>query len=55
MLRFTPKEAKKTTPYQILTLFKYHREYNKEQFGGDIPDSQKRGHMDDIDKALGGF
>lgn len=44
------------TPYQITTLFKYHKEYNphifrQEQAG--TPAATE--NMDDIDIALGGF
>lgn len=44
------------TPYQILKLFKYHREYNPMQFGGgNSTQTPKSRYIDDIDKALGGF
>lgn len=46
------------TPYQILKLFKYHKEYNPLQFDGGnttTTQSQKSRYIDDIDKALGGF
>lgn len=56
MLRFTEHEAWKLTPYKILKLFKYHKEYNPLQFGGgNTTQSQKSRYIDDIDKALGGF
>lgn len=58
MLRFTEREAWRKTPYQIVKLFKYHKEYNPLQFG----DTQRTGapveqaeKLDDIDIALGGL
>lgn len=57
MLRFSEKEAWHKTPYQILKLFKYHKEYNphifrQEERGGKTAENEG---MDDIDIALGGF
>lgn len=57
MLRFSEKEAWHKTPYQILKLFKYHKEYNphifrQEEQGGKTAENEG---MDDIDIALGGF
>ena len=55
-LRYREREAWRKTPYQITTLFKYHKEYNphifrQEQAG--TPAATE--NMDDIDIALGGF
>ena len=56
MLRFTEKEAWKKTPYQIIKLFGYHKEYNphifRQEKGGRTAAAVE---MDDIDMALGGF
>lgn len=59
MLHFTEKEAWKKTPYQIIKLFGYHKEYNphifrQEESGGAAAAAEAEG-MDDIDIALGGF
>lgn len=56
LLRYREREAWRKTPYQITTLFKYHKEYNphifrQEQAG--TPAATE--NMDDIDIALGGF
>ncbi|MCM1222463.1 MAG: hypothetical protein NC548_49145 [Lachnospiraceae bacterium] len=56
MLRFTEREAWHKTPYQIIKLFGYHKEYNphifqQEKSGGTAAAED----MDDIDIALGGF
>jgi len=56
MLCFTEKEAWHKTPYQILKLFRYHKEYNPHIFQKEnrrrlIPTKG----MDAIDIALGGF
>lgn len=49
MLRFTEQEAWKLTPYKILKLFKYHKEYNPLQFnGGNTTQSQKSRYIDDM-------
>ncbi len=51
MLHFTEKEAWRKTPYQIIKLFSYHKEYNFRAF-----EKETRGEvMDDIDIALGGL
>lgn len=56
MLRYTEVEAWKKTPYQIIKLFQYHKEYNPLIFGGSKADiSKSTEQMDDIDIALGGF
>lgn len=57
MLRFTEKEAWHKTPYQILKLFGYHKEYNphifrQEEQGGATAGNER---LDDIDIALGGL
>ena len=56
LLRYREREAWRKTPYQITTLFKYHKEYNphifrQEQAG--TPAATE--NMDDIDIALGGL
>jgi len=56
LLRYREREAWRKTPYQITTLFKYHKEYNphifrQEQAG--TPAATE--NMDDIDIALGVF
>lgn len=44
------------TPYQITTLFKYHKEYNPHIFRQEqAGTSAATENMDDIDIALGGF
>ncbi len=53
-MRYREREAWRKTPYQITTLFKYHKEYNphifrQEQAG--TPAATE--NMDDIDIALG--
>ena len=55
MLRFTEKEAWRKTPYQIVKLFKYHKEYNPAQFGAGNSHGVTNEDMDDIDIALGGM
>lgn len=56
MLGLSKQEAWSMTPYQILKLFKYHKEYNPMQFGGgNSTQTPKSRYIDDIDKALGGF
>ena len=52
MLRYPETEAWKLTPYKIITLFGYHKEYNKEQFNRR---AQAEPEMDAIDAALGGL
>jgi hypothetical protein len=57
MLRFTEAEAWHKTPYQIIKLFKYHKEYNPLQFGSTQRTGVAAGteQLDDIDIALGGL
>lgn len=59
MLGFTEREAWKKTPYQIITLFEYHKEYNPHIFGGWQQEKgrskENSAEMDDIDIALGGL
>ncbi|MBD5503470.1 MAG: hypothetical protein HDR09_06925 [Lachnospiraceae bacterium] len=56
MLRFTEKEAWHKTPYQILKLFKYHKEYNPHIFQQEKQDRAAENEgMDDIDIALEGL
>jgi len=57
MLRFTEAEAWHKTPYQIIKLFKYHKEYNPLQFGSTQRTgvAAGAGQLDDIDIALGGL
>lgn len=57
LLQYKEQQAWRKTPYQILTLFKYHKEYNphifkKEKTTAGTADTEE---MDDIDIALGGF
>ena len=50
------REAWRKTPYQITTLFKYHKEYNQHIFRQEqAGTSAATENMDDIDIALGGF
>lgn len=56
MLGYKEREAWRKTPYQIITLFKYHKEYNPHIFRGS--NGQRAAGtevMDDIDRALGGL
>ena len=56
LLRYREREAWRKTPYQITTLFKYHKEYNPHIFRqkqAGTPAATE--NMDDIDIALGGF
>lgn len=55
MLHFTECEAWHKTPYQIIKLFDYHREYNPHIFRREKRQSEATADMDDIDIALGGF
>jgi hypothetical protein len=56
MLHFSEKEAWKKTPYQIITLFKYHKEYNRNIFAAEGGKREtETEQMDDIDIALGGL
>ena len=57
MLHFTEREAWHKTPYQIIKLFGYHKEYNPHIFQQEKSSSGAAAaeDMDDIDIALGGF
>lgn len=56
MLGYKEREAWRKTPYQIITLFKYHKEYNPHIFrGGNRQQAAETEVMDDIDRALGGL
>ena len=61
MLGYKEREAWRKTPYQIVTLFRYHKEYNPHIFKQEraaVPQTavpQKAEELDDIDIALGGF
>lgn len=56
LLGYREREAWRKTPYQIITLFRYHKEYNPHIFGREraaVP--QVAEGLDDIDIALGGL
>jgi hypothetical protein len=53
-LRYPEREAWKKTPYQIITLFRYHKEYNPQQFANSR-NTPRTEQLDDIDIALGGM
>ena len=56
MLRYPERQAWRKTPYQITTLFKYHKEYNPHIFGAtSIAQGAGMEQMDDIDIALRGL
>ena len=56
LLRYREREAWRKTPYQITTLFKYHKEYNPHIFRQEqAGTTAATENMDDIDIALGGF
>jgi hypothetical protein len=57
MLRFPERQAWHKTPYQIITLFQYHKEYNPHIFKQDNAQSVASDgrQMDDIDIALRGL
>jgi len=56
MLGYKEREAWRKTPNQIITLFKYHKEYNPHIFrGGSRQQAAETEVMDDIDRALGGL
>lgn len=56
LLGYREREAWRKTPYQIVTLFRYHREYNPHIFGRERAAApQLTEELDDIDVALGGF
>lgn len=56
LLRYEEKKAWRKTPYQIVKLFEYHKEYNPHIFRqkkkAELKNKEK---LDDIDIALGGF
>ena len=54
LLEYPERQAWTKTPYQIITLFKYHKEYNPHIFQREKQERVTEG-MDDIDIALGGF
>lgn len=55
-LHYPESEAWKKTPYQIIKLFGYHKEYNPHIFGQESgTPAQAAEGMDDIDIALGGL
>lgn len=59
LLGYREREAWRKTPYQIVTLFKYHKEYSQPAFvpvqaQAAVP-KQAAGGMDAIDIALGGL
>ena len=56
LLGYREREAWRKTPYQIVTLFRYHKEYNPHIFRQEraaVPQAAEE--LDDIDIALGGF
>lgn len=53
MLRYPEREVWHMTPYKIVTLFGYHKEYHRQQFG--TQQQAQPDDMDAIDIALGGF
>lgn len=56
LLGYREHEAWKKTPYQIITLFRYHKEYNPHIFRQKkVMAAQTETEMDDIDIALGGL
>lgn len=57
LLGYREREAWRKTPYQIVTLFKYHKEYNPHIFRQErrAAAPQAEEGMDDIDIALGGM
>lgn len=55
LLGYREYEAWKKTPYQIVTLFGYHKEYNPHIFRQAAAVPQAAEELDDIDIALGGF
>ena len=56
LLQYKEREAWRKTPYQIIKLFEYHKEYNphifrqQESSGAAVTEQ-----MDEIDIALGGL
>lgn len=57
LLGYPERQAWRKTPYQITTLFRYHREYNPHIFETGKSDAKQKEMegMDDIDIALGGL
>lgn len=56
LLRYSERKAWSKTPYQITTLFRYHKEYNPHIFRREQAAAPKAARvMDDIDIALGGL
>lgn len=56
LLGYHEQAAWKKTPYQILTLFRYHKEYNPHIFRKEnIYSKVQKETMDDIDLALEGL
>lgn len=51
LLGYREREAWRKTPYQIVTLFRYHREYFRQERAA----VQAAEGLDDIDIALGGL
>lgn len=49
LLRFTERETWKKTPYQIITLFRIHRQFNPDRFK---PDPGPLGEGDELDRML---
>jgi hypothetical protein len=55
-LRYEEAAAWRKTPYQIVKLFRYHKEYNPQKFKQETrKPGREQVEMDDIDIALGGF
>lgn len=56
LLGYREREAWRKTPYQIVALFKYHKEYNPHIFKQEQQAAPPAAEgMDDIDIALGGL
>jgi hypothetical protein len=55
MLHYPECEAWRKTPYQIITLFEYHKEYNPHIFEATANSAPEAEPIDDIDIALGGL
>lgn len=56
LIGYGEREAWRKTPYQIVALFRYHKEYNPHIFKQERDAApQEAEAMDDIDMALGGF
>ena len=56
LLGYREREAWRKTPYQIVTLFRYHKEYNPHIFKQEKAAVQQAAEeLDDIDIALGGL